>query len=127
MKKIGFLALTAVLTAAMLVGCGCTNQRMDNTSAPTVLPTNEENWVTQSTTQQTTATGETGVTGETGGTGANGGNGANGDTGTNGSTGANGGTGTNGGTGANGGSTESTADRGNGPLEDGVTTQPTTR
>ena len=55
MKTFATLALTLVLTAATLVGCGCTNQKMDNTSAPTVLPTNEEIWnSTESTTRSTT-------------------------------------------------------------------------
>ena len=55
MKTFVALALTLVLTAATLVGCGCTNQNMDNTSAPTVLPTNEEIWnSTESTTRSTT-------------------------------------------------------------------------
>ena len=55
MKSILSLALTLVLTAATLVGCGCTNQNMDNTSAPTVLPTNEEIWnSTEATTRYTT-------------------------------------------------------------------------
>lgn len=55
MKKYAYFALTLVLTAALLVGCGCTNQNMDNTSEPTVLPTNEEIWdTTQSTTRATT-------------------------------------------------------------------------
>ena len=76
MKSLVSLALTLVLTAACLVGCGCTNQNMDNTSAPTVLPTNEEIWnSTETTTHQTTGstaateatTGSTteGSTGET--------------------------------------------------------------
>ena len=56
MKKIGFLALTLVLTAGVLAACGCTNQNMDNTSMPTVLPTNEENWTTTATTPATTPT-----------------------------------------------------------------------
>ena len=55
MKTFVALALTLVLTAACLVGCGCTNQKMDNTSAPTVLPTNEEIWnSTEATTRPTT-------------------------------------------------------------------------
>ena len=55
MKTFLTLALTLVLTAALLVGCGCTNQNVDNTSAPTVLPTNEEIWnSTESTTRATT-------------------------------------------------------------------------
>jgi len=65
MKTFVALALTLVLTAATLVGCGCTNQNMDNTSAPTVLPTNEEIWnstesTTGNTTETTTATETTG-------------------------------------------------------------------
>ena len=57
MKTFVSLALTLVLTASLLVGCGCTNQNMDNTSAPTVLPTNEEIWnSTESTTRSTTET-----------------------------------------------------------------------
>lgn len=46
MKKYAYLTLTLVLTAALLVGCGCTRRKVDNTSAPTVLPTNEEVWDT---------------------------------------------------------------------------------
>lgn len=57
MKTFAALALTLVLTAATLVGCGCTNQNMDSTSAPTVLPTNEEIWnSTEATTRHTTET-----------------------------------------------------------------------
>ena len=55
MKILVSLALALALTASFLVGCGCTNQNMDNTSAPTVLPTNEEIWnSTESTTRSTT-------------------------------------------------------------------------
>ena len=55
MKSFLIFALTLVLTAALLVGCGCTNRNMDNTSAPTVLPTNEELWnTTEPTTRATT-------------------------------------------------------------------------
>jgi len=55
MKTFVTLALTLVLTAVLLVGCGCTNRNIDNTSAPTVLPTNEEIWnTTESTTHTTT-------------------------------------------------------------------------
>ena len=55
MKTLVSLALSLVLIAACLVGCGCTNQKMDNTSAPTVLPTNEEIWnSTEATTRSTT-------------------------------------------------------------------------
>ena len=56
MKKYGMFALIFVLTAAMLVGCGCTNR---DATVPTVLPTNEEvlpttRPTTQPTTQATT-------------------------------------------------------------------------
>ena len=55
MKTFASLTLIIVLTASLLVGCGCTNQNMDNTSAPTILPTNEEIWnSTESTTRNTT-------------------------------------------------------------------------
>ena len=55
MKTLMTLALTLILTASLLMGCGCTNQKMDSTSAPTVLPTNEEVWdTTESTTKATT-------------------------------------------------------------------------
>ena len=55
MKTFASLALILVLTAACLIGCGCTNQNKDNTSAPTVLPTNEEIWnSTETTTHPTT-------------------------------------------------------------------------
>ena len=70
MKTFLTLALTMVLTAACLVGCGCTNQNMDNTSAPTVLPTNEEIWsstetTTHATTESTMTTDATTMTGST--------------------------------------------------------------
>lgn len=74
MKTFVSLALTLVLTAACLVGCGCTNQNMDTTSAPTVLPTNEEIWnsteatthfTTEATTAATDATESTGSVNET--------------------------------------------------------------
>lgn len=54
MKKYSIFVLALVLTVALLVGCGCTNQNMDNTSEPTVLPTNEEVWTTDGTTEMTT-------------------------------------------------------------------------
>lgn len=54
MKKYSIFVLALVLTAALLVGCGCTNQNMGNTSEPTVLPTNEEVWTTDGTTEMTT-------------------------------------------------------------------------
>lgn len=67
MKTFVALALTLVLTASCLVGCGCTNRNMENTSAPTVLPTNEEIWnSTEATTRSTTeATGMTDPTATT--------------------------------------------------------------
>ena len=55
MKTLVTLAVTLVLTASLLMGCGCTNRNNDNTSAPTVLPTNEELWdSTEATTRATT-------------------------------------------------------------------------
>ena len=96
MKKICFLALTLVLTAGVLAACGCTNQNMDNTSMPTVLPTNEENWTTTATTVPTTHT-----TTPTESDPANGEN-----------------------QGTNGLTTDPTVDHGNGPLE-GATTETT--
>ena len=57
MKPFAMLALTLLLTASMLTGCGCTNQNMDPTTMPTVLPTNEEIWnSTETTTHHTTET-----------------------------------------------------------------------
>ena len=56
MKTLMSLAITLVLTASLFAGCGCTNQKMDNTSAPTVLPTNEEIWNSTETTEMTTNT-----------------------------------------------------------------------
>ena len=56
MKKLMTLAFTLVLTASLFVGCGCTNQKMDNTTTPTVLPTNEEVWDTTETTRAATET-----------------------------------------------------------------------
>lgn len=56
MKKYSIFVLVFVLTAAMLVGCGCTNRDMGQTSVPTVLPTNEEvHPTTRETTHATTA------------------------------------------------------------------------
>lgn len=55
MKSLATLALTLVLTASLLVGCGCTNREAANEPAPTVLPTNEEIWdTTEATTRATT-------------------------------------------------------------------------
>lgn len=53
MKKYCVITLALVLTTVLLVGCGCTNRNMDNTSAPTVLPTNEEVWTNVPTTDAT--------------------------------------------------------------------------
>jgi hypothetical protein len=54
MKTLLSMMLVLVLTASLFVGCGCTNQNMDSTSAPTVLPTNEEVWdTTESATRAT--------------------------------------------------------------------------
>lgn len=53
MKKYSILALTLVLTAALLVGCGCTNTTtMETTSAPTNMPTTHA--TTEPTTEMTT-------------------------------------------------------------------------
>ena len=41
MKPFANLFATFVLTAAMLTGCGCTNQNAGVTSAPTMMPTTE--------------------------------------------------------------------------------------
>ena len=55
MKPFAIFALTLILTAATMVGCGCTNQNMDTDTMPTVLPTNEEIWnSTETTTHDTT-------------------------------------------------------------------------
>lgn len=59
MKKFTIFALVFVLTGALMMGCGCTNQDMPNT-VPTVLPTNEEvmpttRATTEATTEATTA------------------------------------------------------------------------
>ena len=59
MKTLLNMMLVLVLTASLFVGCGCTNQKMDNTSAPTVLPTNEEIWTTETTHATTEATTST--------------------------------------------------------------------
>ena len=42
MKRYNMMIMLFVLTAALLTGCGCTGPTMDQTEAPTVLPTNEE-------------------------------------------------------------------------------------
>ena len=61
MKKYGIFALAFVLTGALLVGCGCTNQDMTNT-VPTVLPTNEEVMPTTRATTEATTTPTTAAT-----------------------------------------------------------------
>lgn len=80
MKRYTILLTALVLTAALFTGCGCTNQNMDTTSAPTVLPTNEEVWTNAPTVAPTTrATTEATMptTGDTTESGMNGhGNGA---------------------------------------------------
>ena len=67
MKTFAILALTLLLTAAAMTGCGCTNQNMDSTSAPTVLPTNEEIWNSTETTTHVTTEAAT-IPGTTDGT-----------------------------------------------------------
>ncbi len=53
MKTYGTLALVLVLTAALLTGCGCTNQDMYET---TLAPTTHSTWeTTEATTHMTTA------------------------------------------------------------------------
>ena len=55
MKRYSMLILLFVLTAALMTGCGCTGPTVDQTEAPTVLPTNEEvKPTTKPTTQPTT-------------------------------------------------------------------------
>ena len=51
MKKICILALSIVLTAAMFVGCGCTNSEKDDASTPTGMT---ETMPTIATTEPTT-------------------------------------------------------------------------
>lgn len=56
MKTYASLVLILVLTASVLVGCGCTNKNKGGMPEPTVLPTNEELWEsTAPTTRATTA------------------------------------------------------------------------
>ena len=54
MKALFTIALTIVLTAALLTGCGCTNRNIEKTPEPTVLPTNEEIWNSTEATVKTT-------------------------------------------------------------------------
>jgi len=59
MKRSFMLMMVFVLTAALMTGCGCTGPTMDQTEAPTILPTNEEvrpttKPATQPTTEATT-------------------------------------------------------------------------
>jgi len=61
MKRYSMFVLIFVLTAALMTGCGCTGPTVDETKAPTVLPTNEEvapttRETTRETTQSTTET-----------------------------------------------------------------------
>ena len=64
MKTLLNMMLVLVLTASLFAGCGCTNQKMDNTT-PTVLPTNEEIWTTETTLATTEATTNTTIVTET--------------------------------------------------------------
>ena len=59
MKTLLSMMLVWVLTASLFVGCGCTNQKMDNNTTPTVLPTNEEIWTTETTRATTESTTNT--------------------------------------------------------------------
>lgn len=56
MNRYSVLILIFVLTAALMTGCGCTGRTMEETSMPTVLPTNEE--VTPTTRETTRPTTE---------------------------------------------------------------------
>lgn len=59
MKRYVMLIFVFVLTAALMTGCGCTGPTMDQTEAPTILPTNEEvTPTTKETTAPTTAATE---------------------------------------------------------------------
>ena len=59
MKHYVMLIFVFVLTAALMTGCGCTGPTMDQTEAPTILPTNEEvTPTTRETTMPTTAATE---------------------------------------------------------------------
>ena len=53
MKKYSILATVLVLTAALLAGCGCTNQRPAQT-VPTTMPTTVPTQTTHATTAPTT-------------------------------------------------------------------------
>lgn len=56
MKRYSIFICAFVLTAALMTGCGCTGPSMDQTDAPTILPTNEE--VTPTTRETTVPTTE---------------------------------------------------------------------
>ena len=56
MRRYTLLALVLVLTASLLLGCGCTGKDMPTDPTPTVLPTNEE--VRPTTEEPTRATTE---------------------------------------------------------------------
>lgn len=62
MKKYSIFVLVIVLTAALFTGCGCTNRNMDNTSAPTTLPTTEMTLPTTEATTMPAAEPSTGMT-----------------------------------------------------------------
>lgn len=64
MKQYLILALTLVLTAALLTGCGCTSQDAKYTTAPTTMPTvmttAPTTEATRATTEATTPTADRG-------------------------------------------------------------------
>jgi len=71
MKRYSILILVFVLTAALMTACGCTGPSVEESKAPTVLPTNEEVApttretsapTTEATTQSTSAPTESGET-----------------------------------------------------------------
>lgn len=57
MKSFASLFMSFVLTAAMLTGCGCTNQNKGATTPTTMLPTTQ--MTTEPTTMPTQASSET--------------------------------------------------------------------
>lgn len=69
MKKYTILALTLILCGSFLVGCGCTNGRVEPTTVPTVAPTKP---TTVPTTAPTTAPTTVPTTAPTETTGDNG-------------------------------------------------------
>lgn len=126
MKNIGYLTITLVLTTAVLAGCGCTNQKTGSTSAPTVLPTNEESWTSTSAATGESSMPSAGSETSTGGTGSSGTGGSSEGSGNTGSTGSNGG-GAGSAAGSTTSATDATVDNGNGPIVDGTTENTTAR